>query len=179
MGLCRLYCDLNNRVVLVRYANGSIIQVFRSSLYCIVAKLVLILCRLKRERNTCRDDIVFFFLVNFFHPIRFVDMNGFISNLLESFLHAWVDPLQVVGVRQVQVLLDGFLNNNIKIYFGHPAASISSAISRSLGWSDLHGGWGASWALHRWCGRCHFCQCSVVVRWRCMGGMCCCLLHTF
>ena len=53
--------------------------------------------------------------------------------------------------------------------------SISSQVPRSLGWSDLHSGWQASWALHRRYGRSQFHWCSVVAQWcMCAGWFCCC-----
>ena len=40
---------------------------------------------------------------------RSVNVDSLVSNLLEGFLHGGVDALDVVGVGQLQVDLDGFL----------------------------------------------------------------------
>ena len=43
------------------------------------------------------------------HPIRLVDVDSLVANLLEGLLHGSVDALDVVGIGQLQVLLDGLL----------------------------------------------------------------------
>ena len=67
----------------------------------------LIFGRIKDDRDPGGDDVPVVRLL--FHPVRLVNVDGLVANLLEAFLHARVDTLQVIGVSQVQVLLDGLL----------------------------------------------------------------------
>ena len=67
----------------------------------------LVFGRVKDDRDPGGDDVPVIRLL--FHPVRLVNVDGLVANLLEAFLHARVDTLQVVGVGQVQVLLDGLL----------------------------------------------------------------------
>ena len=68
-----------------------------------VRNRALVLLGVEDDGHLGGDDVM---LLRHFRP---VNVDSLVSNLLEGFLHGGVDALDVVGVGQLQVDLDGFL----------------------------------------------------------------------